>query len=98
MLVLAGTKFFYTTRLRKPRHNKAGEDPSQKLIEAHGLNPHYWGWALNEVNSFVLLENAFPDDDASTTFVETRVFPILSGVKKPYTDLLAKVDSYFWYL
>ena len=51
-----------------------------------------WGWAQNEVNSYILLENGFPDTSEIHTFFTKRLLLSLA-VKDKYTDLSKKVHK-----
>src|SRR5271169_6862305 len=81
-----------STGIRKPRHNKYGVGPTQKLMDTHGLSVKMWGWAQNEVNLYVLLENGFPDTSEIHNFIKNCVI-IHLAVQDKYTDLLKKVHK-----
>src|SRR4051812_39440254 len=59
-------------------------------MNAHSIDVALWGWAQNEVNSFILLENVFPEEMEVKVFVENRLLPLLPK-KGQYSDLLTKV-------
>ena len=79
------------TSSRKLRYNKIGEDPIQMLIDSTGINVEQWGWIMNEINSYILLENGFPDMSNIRIFIETYLIVYLS-VQDNTTNLNKKVS------
>ena len=80
------------SRVQKPQCNKNGEDLMEKMISSHNMLPQEWGWAINEINSFVLLKNAFPNENDATTFIENDIIDKLFVIKS-HVDLTSKVSA-----
>jgi hypothetical protein len=76
--------------VRKPRQNKNGEDPTQILMDAHGIKAETWGWILNEINAYVLLEDGFPDLLKTRTFINDRLL-VHFPVQTDHSELSKKV-------
>jgi len=64
-------------------------------MNIHNMTAREWGWAHNQVNGFVLLENAFPDDNEANHLIEERIVCQLPGDKEDHADLNCKVC--LWY-